>query len=195
MKKFYWLLLFISLFTGCTSKTSAVINKLENKTDQYTKLQKENMVLFCSDVDKILKLKKEDSLSAFLSESEAARKTRFEIKYADYIKNHTTEESIKYLSEPYFVDNLGTLKANSKKIHDFLENITTPPIEENVINYKITNLQLIWSRDTFMYFESYDSPERLGILVSNDLEWQKKTHKEIIDQVKEWMSKSKIQKN
>ena len=38
MKKFYWLLLFISLLTGCASKTSAVINKLENKTDQYTKL-------------------------------------------------------------------------------------------------------------------------------------------------------------
>ena len=58
MRKFYWLLLFISLFTGCASKTGAVINKLENKTDKYTKLQKENMVLFCSDADKILKLKK-----------------------------------------------------------------------------------------------------------------------------------------
>ena len=195
MKKFYWLLLFISLLTGCASKTSAVINKLENKTDKYTKLQKENMVLFCSDVDKILKLKKEDSLSAFLSESEAARKTSFGTKYADYIKNHTVEESVEYLSDLYFVDNLSTLKVNAKRIHNFLENITTPPIEESVINYKITNLQLIWSRDTFMYFESYDSPERLGILVSNDLEWQKKTHKEIIDQVKEWMSKSKTQKN
>ena len=123
MKKFYWLLLFISLFTGCTNKTSAVINKLENKTDQYTKLQKENMVLFCSDVDKILKLKKEDSLSAFLSESEAARKTSFGAKYADYIKNHTVEESVEYLSDLYFVDNLSTLKANAKRIHNFLENI------------------------------------------------------------------------
>ena len=185
MKKFYWLLLFISLFTGCTSKTSAVINKLENKTDKYTKLQKLRMG----------QLKKEDSLSAFLSESEKKKKTSFGTKYADYIKNHTIEESVEYLSDLYFVDNLSTLKVNAKRIHNFLENITTPPIEESVINYKITNLQLIWSRDTFMYFESYDSPERLGILVSNDLEWQKKTHKEIIDQVKEWMSKSKIQKN
>ena len=65
MKKFYWLLLFISLLTGCASKTSAVINKLENKTDQYTKLQKENMILFCSDADKILKLEWQQKFRQF----------------------------------------------------------------------------------------------------------------------------------
>ena len=36
MKKFYWLLLFIPLFIGCANKVDTVMNKLENKTDEYT---------------------------------------------------------------------------------------------------------------------------------------------------------------
>ena len=59
MKKFYWLLLFISLLTGCMNKTSTVLTKLENKTDRQLKLQKENLTLYCEDIDKILKIEKE----------------------------------------------------------------------------------------------------------------------------------------
>ena len=195
MKKFYWLLLFISLLTGCMNKTSTVLTKLENKTDRQLKLQKENLTLYCEDIDKILKIKKEDSLSTLLSETETIRKTRFEAKYTEYINNHNINEAIVYLKEPYFQSNLFIFRLNAKRVNDFVESFTTPPIEDKVINYKMSNLKFIFTRDTFITFESYDSPERREILTSNDLEWQKNKFQEIIDQIKNLEEYKKTQSN
>ena len=191
MKKFYWLLLFINLFIGYYSHSDEVMNMLEDKTDKYTKLQKENLVLFCSDLDEILEIKKDDGLSAFLNKSETNRKKIFKEKYSGYIENHTVKESAEYLSDPYFESNLGTFLSNSREIRLFLDSIIVFPLKEDAMYYKIANLHLIWTYNTFVRFEPYDSPERAEILANNDLEWQKKKYKDIIAKIKEWITKSK----
>ena len=194
MKKFYWLLLFIGLFSGCTNKADIVIKKLENNSSLYTKLQKENLSLFCSDIDEMLDLQEKNSLFLLLSGSEVKRKEKFKTEYGNYIKKHTVEESVQFLRTPYHVSDLNTLRINNLRIQSFLKNITTPPIKESVINYKIANLQLILRRNTSITLEPYYSPERAEILNNNNLEWQKKKNKEIIAGIVKQMSKIRSRK-
>ena len=191
MKKFYWLLLFIILFAGCSRKADTVISKLENNSSSYTKLQKQNLQLFCSDIDEILSLKKEESLSASLSKSEADRINRFKAEHGEYIKKHSIEESVTYLKTPYHMSNLNTSRVNSQKIQKFLKDRINFPKEQNVINYKIINLQLIMRRNTSVTFKPYYSAERTEILNNNDLEWQKKKYKEIVANIMEQVSRFK----
>ena len=73
MKKFYWLLFFLTLFMGSTTKANTIVNKsdkvikiLEDNLSSFYKENANKQALFCGDIDSILEGDREGLYSFYL---------------------------------------------------------------------------------------------------------------------------------
>ena len=93
MKKFYWLLFFLTLFMGSTTKANTIVNKsdkvikiLEDNLSSFYKENANKQALFCGDIDSILEGDREGLYSFYLRKTKNDVQEKFKEEYGDKIK-------------------------------------------------------------------------------------------------------------
>ena len=199
MKKFYWLLFFLTLFIGSTNKADTIVNKsdkvikiLEDKLSSFYKENGNKQSLFCGDIDSILEGDREGLYSFYLRKTKNDVREKFKEDYKDYLEKHFVARSVIELEEAYFFPYLYSIYIErpfviSRMIRKNVLNV----IDHDIKYYKIFNLHYIWF-DSMIYLKDYDTLERLEILNNDDLEWQKSKYQEFQKIVKENTAKQSI---
>ena len=199
MKKFYWLLFFLTLFMGSTTKANTIVNKsdkvikiLEDNLSSFYKENANKQALFCGDIDSILEGDREGLYSFYLRKTKNDVQEKFKEEYKDYLEKHSVAKSVKELEEAYFFPYLYSIYIErpfviSRMIRKNVLNV----IDHDIKYYKIFNLHYIWF-DSMIYLKDYDTLERLEILNNDDLEWQKSKYQEFQKIVKENTAKQSI---
>ena len=199
MKKFYWLLFFLTLFIGSTNKADTIVNKsdkvikiLEDKLSSFYKENGNKQSLFCGDIDSILEGDREGLYSFYLRKTKNDVREKFKEDYKDYLEKHSVARSVIELEEAYFFPYLYSLYIERTfVIFRMIRKDVLNVIDHDIKYYKIFNLHYIWF-DSMIYLKDYDTLERLEILNNDDLEWQKSKYQEFQKIVKENTAKQSI---
>ncbi|WP_435308827.1 hypothetical protein [Sebaldella termitidis] len=192
MKKFYWLLFFLTLFMGSTNKANTVVNKsdkvikiLEDNLSSFYKENANKQALFCGDIDSILEGDREGLYSFYLRKTKNDIQEKFKEEYKDYLEKHSVAKSVKELEEAYFFPYLHSIYIERPfVIFRMIRKDVLNVIDHDIKYYKIFNLHYIWF-DSMAYLKDYDTPERLEILNNDNLEWQKNKYQEFQKIMKE----------
>ena len=199
MKKFYWLLFFLTLFIGSTNKADTIVNKsdkvikiLEDKLSSFYKENGNKQSLFCGDIDSILEGDREGLYSFYLRKTKNDVREKFKEDYKDYLEKHSVARSVIELEEAYFFPYLYSLYIERTfVIFRMIRKDVLNVIDHDIKYYKIFNLHYIWF-DSMIYLKDYDTLERLEILNNDDLEWQKSKYQEFQKIIKENTAKQSI---
>lgn len=199
MKKFYWLLFFLTLFIGSTNKADTIVNKsdkvikiLEDKLSSFYKENGNKQSLFCGDIDSILEGDREGLYSFYLRKTKNDVREKFKEDYKDYLEKHSVARSVIELEEAYFFPYLYSLYIERTfVIFRMIRKDVLNVIDHDIKYYKIFNLHYIWF-DSMVYLKDYDTLERLEILNNDDLEWQKSKYQEFQKIIKENTAKQSI---
>ena len=199
MKKFYWLLFFLTLFIGSTNNADTIVNKsdkvikiLEDKLSSFYKENGNKQSLFCGDIDSILEGDREGLYSFYLRKTKNDVREKFKEDYKDYLEKHFVARSVIELEEAYFFPYLYSIYIERTfVIFRMIRKDVLNVIDHDIKYYKIFNLHYIWF-DSMIYLKDYDTLERLEILNNDDLEWQKSKYQEFQKIVKENTAKQSI---
>lgn len=199
MKKFYWLLFFLTLFIGSTNKADTIVNKsdkvikiLEDKLSSFYKENGNKQSLFCGDIDSILEGDREGLYSFYLRKTKNDVREKFKEDYKDYLEKHSVTRSVIELEEAYFFPYLYSIYIERTfVIFKMIRKDVLNVIDHDIKYYKIFNLHYIWF-DSMVYLKDYDTLERLEILNNDDLEWQKSKYQEFQKIIKENTAKQSI---
>ena len=154
MKKFYWLLFFLTLFMGSTTKANTIVNKsdkvikiLEDNLSSFYKENANKQALFCGDIDSILEGDREGLYSFYLRKTKNDVQEKFKEEYKDYLEKHSVAKSVKELEEAYFFPYLYSIYIErpfviSRMIRKNVLNV----IDHDIKYYKIA-VTLMWQNE------------------------------------------------
>ena len=177
MKKILVVLVLCLGVLGCKSKTDKVMDGLENKLDKLVQHNKLNLVLFCTDMkdlnnNEAYKNENLEKCTTTVLKNEVDSKVSFRQKHAEFIKNHSVEDSIDYLYDDYNDIELETFMSNFHEVERLIDISSWTQSKDDIWTLKKANLLILWKeslKEPLSY--SVDSQE---IKNNNSVEWQRK---------------------
>ena len=186
MKKFvlYLITALLLISFSSTNKPQQVADGLEKNISERLKIKKQDLTLFCNDIDFILENNSNGKYTKFLSEIQKENNDEFKQTYEDEIKKYTVKEAVEKLDTEYFKYFLFEIRDLPFIISRKGDTETLASINGSIEFYKIDNLKNLWF-NTFIFLKNYDTPERVEIIENNNLEWQKKVYEKRQERIRE----------